>query len=109
MPRSARIIPMAIPVMAALEQSVRLLAGIPKALRHRGEIKHLAELDDRMLKDIGLTRSDVSSALSEPLSRNPSWVLVRSAERHSRSEKVDHSAKPARPVVPFVTQAKRCA
>ncbi len=97
------------PAMAALEQFARSLAALTKALRHRREIKHLAEFDDRMLKDIGLTRSDVSSALSKPLSRNPSWVLVRSAERHSRSEKVDHSAKPTRPVVPFVTQAKRCA
>jgi uncharacterized protein YjiS (DUF1127 family) len=95
--------------MADLEQFARSLVALTKALRHRREIKHLAEFDDRMLKDIGLTRSDVSSALSEPLTRNPSWVLVRSAERHSRREKVDHSAKPVRPVVPFVTPARRCA
>ncbi|KFG67316.1 hypothetical protein JH26_24990 [Microvirga sp. BSC39] len=87
---------------------VRSLTNFAKALRHRGEIRHLAEFDDRMLKDIGLTRSDVSSALSEPLIRNPSWVLVRSAERHSRGERPDRS-RPARPVVPMVTQAKRCA
>ncbi len=90
-------------------QFVRSLTNLAKALRHRREIRHLAELDERMLKDIGLTPSDVSSALLEPLLRNPSWVLIRSAERHSRSEKVDHSARPARPVVPFVRQAKRCA
>ena len=95
--------------MTALGQFVRSLTNLAKALRHRREIRHLAELDERMLKDIGLTPSDVSSALLEPLLRNPSWVLIRSAERHSRSEKVDHSARPARPVVPFVRQAKRCA
>jgi uncharacterized protein YjiS (DUF1127 family) len=95
--------------MFAFGQFVRSVADLSKALRHRREIKHLAEFDDRMLKDIGLTRSDVSSALLEPLTRNPSWVLIRGAERHSRSEKVDHSARPARPVVPLVTQAKRCA
>lgn len=95
--------------MTALVQVVRSLTNLAKALRHRREIRHLAELDERMLKDIGLTPSDVSSALLEPLLRNPSWVLIRSAERHSRSEKVDHSARPARPVVPFVTPAKRCA
>ena len=33
-----------------------------EALRHRREIMHLAEFDDRMLKDIGLTRSDVERA-----------------------------------------------
>lgn len=88
---------------------VRSLTNLAKALRHRREIKHLAEFDDRMLKDIGLTRSDVSSALSEPLLRNPSWVLVRSAERHSRGERPDRSVRPVRPIVPIVTPAKRCA
>ena len=92
--------------MTALGQFVRSLTDLSRALRHRGEIRHLAEFDDRMLKDIGLTRSDVSCALSEPLLRNPSWVLVRSAERHSRSERTDRSSRPLRPVV---TQAKRCA
>ncbi|WP_201861157.1 DUF1127 domain-containing protein [Microvirga soli] len=95
--------------MTVLGQFVRSLTNLAKSLRHRREIRHLAELDERMLKDIGLTPSDVSSALLEPLLRNPSWVLIRSAERHSRSERVDHSARSARPVVPFVTPVKRCA
>ena len=95
--------------MTALGQFVRSLTSLAKTLRHRREIRHLAELDERMLKDIGLTPSDVSSALLEPLLRNPSWVLIRSAKRHSRSERVDHSARSARPVVPFVTPVKRCA
>ncbi len=100
---------MTITGMSVLGQFVRSLTDLSRALRHRGEIRHLAEFDDRMLKDIGLTRSDVSSALSEPLLRNPSWVLVRSAERHSRSERPDHSRRTLRPVVPIVTQAERCA
>jgi uncharacterized protein YjiS (DUF1127 family) len=95
--------------MTALGQFVRSLAGLSRALRHRGEIRHLAEFDDRMLKDIGLTRGDVSCALSEPLLRNPSWVLVRSAQRHSRGERPDRSTRPVRPVVPIVTQARSCA
>ncbi len=95
--------------MAALGQFARSVVGLTKALRHRREIRHLAEFDDRMLKDIGLMRSDVASALSEPLLRNPSWVLVRSAERHSRAERPDHSPRPIRPVVPMVTPAKRWA
>jgi uncharacterized protein YjiS (DUF1127 family) len=96
-------------IMAALGQVARSLVDVTKALRHRREVRHLAEFDDRMLKDIGLTRSDVYSALSEPLIRNPSWVLVRSAERHSRAERPDHSARQIRPVVPMVTSAKRWA
>jgi uncharacterized protein YjiS (DUF1127 family) len=95
--------------MIVLGQFVRSLADLSRALRHRREIKHLAEFDDRMLKDIGLTRSDVSCALSEPLLRNPSWVLVRSAERHSRGERPDRSSRTLRPVVPMVKQAKSCA
>ena len=94
---------------AALGQFARALTNLVKALQHRREVKHLAEFDDRMLKDIGLTRSDVSGALAEPITRNPSWVLVRSAERHSRAEKPDHSARPARPVVPMVKTINRCA
>ena len=97
------------PGMAALGQFARSLVDLAKALRHRREIKNLAEFDERMLKDIGLTRSDVHSALSEPLTRNPSWVLVRSAERHSRSERLASSARPVRPVVPMVRPLKRCA
>jgi uncharacterized protein YjiS (DUF1127 family) len=74
-------------------------------LRHRREIKALAELDDRLLKDVGLTRADVQGALSEPLLHNPSVVLVRSAERHSRAETTSGARRAARPVVPLVTRA----
>src|SRR4051794_24190007 len=89
--------------MAALGLLARALTNLVIALKHRREVRHLAELDDRMLADIGLTRSDVTSALDESLIRNPSWVLIRSAERHSQAERPDYSAKPARPVVPMVT------
>ena len=95
--------------MATLGLFARMLTNLVKALRHRREIKNLAEFDDRMLADIGLTRSDVWSALDEPFTRNPSWVLVRRAERHSCAEKPNHSVRPIRPVVPMVTPIKRCA
>ncbi|QRM28486.1 DUF1127 domain-containing protein [Microvirga sp. VF16] len=95
--------------MATLGVFTRALSNLVKALQHRREVKNLAEFDDRMLADIGLTRSDVTSALDEPLTRNPSWVLVRNAERHSRAERPDQSAQPVRPVVPMVTPLKRCA
>jgi uncharacterized protein YjiS (DUF1127 family) len=95
--------------MTALEPFTRPFAGLVKALRHRREIKHLAEFDDRMLRDIGLTRSDVSSALSEPLLRNPSWVLVRSAERHSRGERPRPAFHQVRPVAPMVKTVRNGA
>jgi len=46
------------------------------AVRPRREVRQLCAWDDAMLKDIGLTRSDVVGALSEPLSRDPSAVLA---------------------------------
>ena len=94
---------------ATLALVARTLTNFVVALKHRREVSYLAEFDDRMLADIGLTRSDVTGALDEPLIRNPSWVLVRSAERHSRAERPDYSAKPVRPLVPMVTSIKRCA
>ena len=58
------------------------------ALKHRLEARRLATFDDRMLKDIGLDRSDVDHALSAPLSLDPTEILAgrarqrRMANRH---------------------------
>jgi Uncharacterized conserved small protein len=79
---------------------VRAVASFVRALQHRHEIRHLAEFDDRMLKDIGLVRSDVEGALAESLFHDPSWVLVRSVGRHPRGEKA--APVKVRPVVPLV-------
>jgi len=50
--------------------------------RNRRDAMRLAELDDRMLADIGLTRCDLRDAYAEPLWRDPTDVLARrSAER----------------------------
>ena len=49
---------------------------VMRALRHRSEIRQLCAWDDSMLKDIGLTRSDVVGALSEPLFCDPSAALA---------------------------------
>jgi uncharacterized protein YjiS (DUF1127 family) len=55
-----------------------------QALRRRADVAVLAGFDDRMLADIGLTRSDVRDAFSEPLWRDPSTLLAqRAAERRS--------------------------
>jgi uncharacterized protein YjiS (DUF1127 family) len=72
------------------------VAGVLRALNHRGEVRRLAELDERALKDIGLTRLDVIGALGEPLHRDPSTVLmIRSVERRSRSRAVGVTRAPA--------------
>ena len=77
------------------------MMALTTALRHRREIRSLADLDDRTLKDIGLIRSDVSSALSEPFYRNPSVVLVRSVDRAARTRRT-FAERTIRPIVPMV-------
>jgi len=58
------------------------MAKLVRAIRNRRAATALACLDDRMLADIGLTRSDLRDAYSEPLWHDPTDVLVgRAAER----------------------------
>jgi uncharacterized protein YjiS (DUF1127 family) len=45
------------------------------AIRGRRELSRLADRDDRMLADIGLTRSDLHDAHSEPLWHDPTAML----------------------------------
>jgi uncharacterized protein YjiS (DUF1127 family) len=47
------------------------------AIKHRRELSRLADLDDHMLADIGLTRSDLYVAYCEPLWRDPASILER--------------------------------
>ena len=77
---------------------LRPIGSVWTALQHRREVKALAELDERTLKDIGLSRGDVDGALSEPFFRNPSLVLVRCAEHRTRQP----VRAPRRPAVPVV-------
>jgi uncharacterized protein YjiS (DUF1127 family) len=83
------------------------VSNLVKAFKDRREIRHLAEFDDRMLKDIGLTRNDVDSALAEPIFNHPSRVLVRCDGRHSRTERTASPACALRSTVPIVTQNER--
>lgn len=97
---------MNVPGLAFAVSMARAVARLAQALKHRREIMHLAEFDDRMLKDIGLVRADIEGALAEPLVRNPSLVLVRCVDRRrSRSQRVVSSERNARPIVPIVKPA----
>jgi len=56
--------------------------NVARAYRHRREAVVLASLDRRMLADIGITRSDVCDAFSEPLWEDPTALLrERALER----------------------------
>ncbi len=104
MTRSARMTTPAFG-LAFLVQFTRQLAALVKAFKDRREVMNLAEFDDRMLADIGLTRDDVRSALEEPMHLSPSWVLVRRADRRARFERAAAPARKTRPAVPFVKNA----
>ena len=70
--------------------AVRGMRALARALAHRQDVKRLAELDDRALKDIGLVRGDVAGALAEPFHKDPSTVLmVRRVERRARANMVE--------------------
>lgn len=47
----------------------RAIEGIERALERRRERRHLAELDDRMLHDIGVSRADVDREVNTPMWR----------------------------------------
>jgi uncharacterized protein YjiS (DUF1127 family) len=62
--------------IAAITAGAKAARRIAQALTRRADIAALANFDDRMLADIGLTRSDVRDAIAEPLWRDPSGLLA---------------------------------
>ncbi|GLK73573.1 DUF1127 domain-containing protein [Ancylobacter dichloromethanicus] len=67
-------------LIAAFTGSVQFI----KAVASRRHLAQLGEFDDRMLRDIGLTRADLRDASSGPLWQDPTAVLVvRSVERRA--------------------------
>jgi len=76
-------------VVAAGRTVIRGVDRLVRAFRHRQDATMLAGFDERMLADIGLTRSDVRDAFSEPLWRDPTTILVdRAGERRSNRSPV---------------------
>jgi uncharacterized protein YjiS (DUF1127 family) len=63
----------------------RRLRRIGQVLKNRRDARLLAEFDSRMLADIGLTRSDLRDAFSEPLWRDPTAILVSRAKERRDS------------------------
>jgi len=72
----------------AIAAAVRARLSLKRFLervRNRHDAMRLASLDDRMLADIGLNRSDLRDAFAELPWRDPSDVLARrAAERRTR-------------------------
>ncbi len=64
-------------VMSVLGRAIRMV----RTLHHRRQINELMSYDDRMLRDIGVTRLDLHRALSGPLASDPSRELSRLRHR----------------------------
>ena len=70
--------------LKAVTLILRQVRQLAVAFWHRRQTAGLLALDDRMLQDIGITRFDVTSALSTPLYRDPTLDLAMlAAERRS--------------------------
>ena len=58
------------------------LKRLAKARRHRRQAVALAQMDGRMLSDIGISRADLRDAFSEPFWEDPTALLrERALER----------------------------
>jgi len=91
-------------ILSVVVMGLRKLA---RALKHRRDANMLAGLDDRMLADIGLTRSDLRDAYAEPLWRDPTDVLAGRAcdkRRYRRAGVAPHRID-APSVAPDITVA----
>lgn len=73
------VLPTFVSLRETLAAAVQPAAKLLRALRNRRAVTRLCHLDDRALKDIGLTRSDVLGALAAPLSDDPSSILAEHA------------------------------
>ena len=82
---------------------LRRVTGLVQAFKHRRDAAALASFDDRMLADIGLTRSDLRDALSEPMWRDPTSILVsRADERRVRRRRLAFGPWSSRALAPSI-------
>ena len=87
------------PVSALVLRSGSGRRALPPSARWDGSLKNrhdatmLAQLDDRMLSDIGLTRSDLRDAYSEPLWRDPTAYSRQPRSRAPVNRPGDHARR----------------
>ena len=55
-----------------------------RAIMNRIKVNSLTEMDERLLRDIGLTRSDVDRALGASIGDDPSHELTKSAVANAK-------------------------
>lgn len=83
---------------ALLAAALASLRKFAQAVKNRRDAATLAGMDERMLRDIGLTRSDLRDAYAEPLWRDPTDILAaRAQDRRRRRARPDSKAFLASP------------
>ena len=86
-------------VLAGFTAAVR---KIGQALKNRHDATMLANMDDRMLADIGLTRSDLRDAISEPIWSDPTALLASRAQERRKHRAQVTVTLTSPPLVPYV-------
>lgn len=85
-------------LLTALMLGAANLAGrLAVAMRHRREAVDLLEWDSHSLKDIGLTPTDVRSALRMPYFNDPTATLSMIAAGRDPNLRHDSASRPALP------------
>jgi uncharacterized protein YjiS (DUF1127 family) len=89
-------------VTALLSALLASLRNVAQALKNRRDATALAGMDERMLRDIGLTRSDLRDAYAEPLWRDPTDILAARVQDRRRSRPAGDSKAffASQPLVP---------
>ncbi len=88
-------------VRAAFAIALNGMRKLARALKNRRRARMLAGMDDRMLADIGLNRSDLRDAYAQPMWRDPTDILADRAQAkrvHRRSRVGDARIAAAGPV-----------
>ena len=110
---TSRAIPVTVPLggSSIIRSTGRLtlaaIKGLGRILRARRDVAELARFDDRMLQDIGLSRTDVHAALDISWRSDPSSVLSqRAAERWALSMRRLRERQTALKALPAPTPAR---
>ncbi len=78
------VAPVGAVVAGLITHGISTVNKLARAVEHRRIVSQMLEFDDYLLRDVGLTRSDLRDAASEPIWSDPSHVLVsRAVERRA--------------------------
>lgn len=82
--RKLIVAPVGAAVAALIMRGISMVNKLARAIEHRRVVRQMLQFDDYLLRDVGLTRSDLCDAASEPIWNDPSHVLVsRAVERRA--------------------------